>query len=439
MTGEGEQGGVEATALPNYVDYVQDLVGFELSPDNAKAVAGRSRSELAEMRERNLRIGLDAFTARVGTDLQKRGIDEVLPLWEGAPTPYERVPGVRGEYRPLLHGRIHQAADVFGGDAGYVFGEGDPEVRIAALKRYLLYAHRIVLADPLFYVNQYFGSDLDDLREQGRRALAGFLDFLYAIQPLVRNGIVSFYPQYEHGMITDPLQLFKDRDYDRWVRVGEGDAKEILLLEAGQPLVSELLFYCERFEADCCFDRADFERILAAMTRYGGELADRHAAVARDRVLGEERAALATLGVVSLPALDRLSIGDVVAVRAQAEGFDLWRDALGEGLRRIEGTADPETVKEAVAESLVRGGRAVDRQVKTSGLLETAKGPAQTLAIGALAGLTVGGPIGAVAGSGVSAVLTTLVKYAGGRADRHAAKALAAHYSVWEAEPGSGR
>jgi hypothetical protein len=432
VIGSGEQGKAVAPPLPNYIDYVQALIGCDLRSDNASTVEGMSRSELADMREQNLHAGMDAFTAQVGFSGQGRELAEILPLWEGAPTPYERVTGVRGEFRPLLHGRIHTAAAVFGGNAGYVFREGGSDARVAALKRYLLYAHRVVLPDPLFYVNQYFGADFDDLRERSRRALIGFLDFLYAIRTLVRSEIVSFYPQYEHGGVTEPTHLFRDRDYDDWVEAGEADADEKLLLEAGQPLISELLFFCQRFEADCSFDRSDFESILAAMTSYGGVLSDRHAAVARDRVLGEERAALETLGTVSLPGLDHLPIDEIVAVRAQAEGFDCWRDALGEGLRRIEGSVAPEAVREAVAETLARGGREVEREAKKSGLLETARGPAQTLAIGAVGGFAVGGPLGALAGSGISAVLTTLVEYVGGRADRRTANALAAHYSVWE-------
>jgi hypothetical protein len=248
VAGSGDQDKLAATPLPNYIDYVQGLVGCELRPDNASTVEGMSRAELADMRERNLQAGMESFTARVGFTRQGRGLTEILPVWVGAPTPYERVTGVRGEFRPLLHGRIHTAADVFGGDAGYVFSEGGAEARVAALKRYLLYAHRIVLPDPLFYVNQYFGSDLDELREQGRRSLVGFLDFLYPIRTLVRSGIVSFYPQYEHGAVTEPMQLFNDRDFDDWVEAGDADTDEKLLLEAGQPLVSELLFFCERFE-----------------------------------------------------------------------------------------------------------------------------------------------------------------------------------------------
>lgn len=248
----------------------------------------------------------------------------------------------------------------------------------------------------------------------------------------MRSGIVSFYPQYEHGSFTEPTQLFNDRDFDDWVKVSEADTNEKLLLGPGQPLVSELLFFCQRFETDCSFDNPDFEAILAGMARYGGVLSDRHAAVAGDRVRRHDRTALERLGAVSLPGLDDLPIGEIVAVRAQAEGFDCWRDALGEGLLRIDGNAAPEAIKDAVAESLLRGGREVEREVKESGLLKAAKGPSKNLAIGAVAGFAVGGPPGAVAGGGVSAVLTTLFDYVSGRGDRRAAKALAAHYSVWE-------
>ena len=433
VAGGGDQGRRKGASLPSYFDYVQDLVGHELRPDNARTIEGMSRADLANMRERNLQAGLEAFTAQVGFTRDGRGLTEILQLWNAAPTPYERASGVPGEFRPLLHGRIHKAADVFGGDAGYVFGEGGTGARVTALKRYLLYAHRIVLPDPLFYVNQYFGSDLDDLRELGRRSLVGFLDFLHTIRSLVRSGTVSFYPQYEHGGIVEPMPLFRDQGFDHWVETGDADADKRLLLEAGQPLVSELLFFCERFEADCSFDRVDFELILAAMARYGGVLPDRDAAVARDRVLDEQRAGLERLGTVSLPGLDELPINEILALRAQGEGFDRWRDALGQGLRRIEGDAAPEVVREAVVESLVRGGREVEREVKKSGLLAAAKGPTQTLAIGAVAGFAVGGPLGALAGTGISAVLTTLVDYVGGRANRREAKALAAHYSVWEA------
>ena len=120
----------------------------------------------------------------------------------------------------------------------------------------------------------------------------------------------------------------------------------------GQPRVSELLFFCERFEADCSFDRPQLEPILAAMTAFGGEL---QATQLRDRVLGKGRAALQALGSVALPGLDRLSMKQIVDVRSNAEGFHRWRAALSDGLRRIEGEAEPEEVAEAVREELALG------------------------------------------------------------------------------------
>lgn len=416
----------------NYVDYVEDLIGHPLVADNAATIGRMSRRQLGDVREKNLAAGWTVYEEHLSSGTpgdsegEPAGLDAMLDVWRNAPTPYERVAGVRGEFRPILHGRIHRAARVFGGDRGLAFREGDPEARLAALKRYLLYAHRIVLPDPLFYVNQYFVSE-PDLFEKSRSSLIGFLDFLHSIEALVKSGIVSFYPQYEHGR-GNPVESFKDNEFSRWVRAEDVGPEEEVLLRAGQAMITELLFFCGRFEADCSFDRPEFERVLAAMTAFGHDL---QAEQIRDRARKNDRAALERLGSVALPGLEHLSMKDVVAVRTKAEGFDRWRDALGEGLRQIEGEAEPEQIEGAVRDTLARGCRQVEEEVESSGFFATARRPTQSLTIGAITGMIFGGPAGALLGASASTAMTVLVEYLGGFGERKSTRALRAHYSVW--------
>jgi len=194
-------------------------------------------------------------------------------------------------------------------------------------------------------------------------------------------------------------------------------------------MLSQLLFACARFEADCSFDQAVYEQVLATMIEFGCELDPNQV---RDWIKQQERLSLRALGGVSLPGLKRLSMADIAAVRRNSDGFEGWRASLSEGLNWLEVDAASDQMVTAVQESLAQGKEKVEREIGSTGLSEALRGPAQNFGIGTVATVAAGGELSLVVG-GTSAAMTALAEFFRGRKKRKSAKALRAYYSILDA------
>ena len=219
--------------------------------------------------------------------------------------------------------------------------------------------------------------------------------------------------------------MFHDETYLEWADKRFRESEQWGAMRAGQAKISQLLFSCTRFGADCSFDRAVYEQILAAMVEFGCQLDPN---LVKDRIKREERLSMSALGRVSLPGLDRLKMKDIVAVRRNADGFEAWRDSLSQGLTRLEGDVSPDEMASAVDESLARGREQVRREVNAT-WLDIGQGAAQDFVIGTVAAIPVGGPFSPAVG-GVSAVIAAFFEFFKGAKKRKAGKALRAYYSI---------
>lgn len=415
----------------NYYDYVQALLGTSIENLNEELVRRMSRSQLAKFREDYLKNYYElrnCYQRRRPHDESASG-HLVVKAFRDAPTPYDR--GVRkpGEFRPLIHGVVHNSAEMFGGNGLSSWESAGQADRLRVLKRYLLYSHRVILPDPLFYMNQFLNSSDEALFNRSRLALGTFLDFLYATRSLIVNGAIAFYPQYEHGVISP--YYFESSEFNDWMQSHPHSDEDLLIFEAGHPDIIQLLFLCERYGASCFIDRAVYERVLEKVLQWGQALGGTTLSATVDAVSEVDRAALSRLASLDLPELDRLSLQDVLNVRTQSDGFSRWRTSLREGLTRIDSEFVEQTaLKAAVADSLADGQAALETEIRKSSLLSAAREQSGKLIIGAIAGALTGGPWGTAAGV-AGAASTVLYDFFKSRTKRNAQRSLSQHYALW--------
>src|SRR5579883_2231511 len=174
----------------SYWEFVEGIIGREIRADNEKSLRRLSNEDLAAIRERYLE-GYYRFGESVKSNVKlitnrdpeseaissfsPAEIGSLLPRFASAPIPYSCPREKRGEMRPLFHGKFNRSADEFGGDSPFHWITSPNNRRLSLLKRYLIYAHRIVLPDPLFYINEAANPLFSD-PSRTRAALPNYLD-----------------------------------------------------------------------------------------------------------------------------------------------------------------------------------------------------------------------------------------------------------------------
>jgi hypothetical protein len=365
-------------------------------------------------------------------DLDAPAID--INKLKSAPSPYQRASMREGEFAPILHGRIHDTAYLFGGDEGHPWESPHNLARVGRLKQYLLYAHRIILPDPIWYICQYFAfkdRKDDEYVARSRAALTNYLDFLYLIRDLIQTDIVSFYPQYEHTGGGFPQEIFEDQRFIEWFNTQTDSKSDIPVARLIHNRILELLFYCIRYDASCTIDNPRLKPVLESVLEFGQALGGRHIETKVDSVARKERNALKSLVTLPLPTAEKLELKEIIAVRREGDGFQRWRSYLQEGLLRIESKGlDSSALQKAVRESLAHGKQALEREFGQSSLLSKIKDDVGTFTVGAMAGWIVGDPSGGLATGAVSVGLNILKDFFVKRKDRESRKALLKHYTL---------
>ena len=195
----------------------------------------------------------------------------------------------------------------------------------------------------------------------------------------------------------------------------------------------EVLFACSRFGASCSIDTEALEFILSKLLEFGHAWDGGTGKAKPDTKRQSEEKALRRLAVVSLEKFDKLSIAEIARVRQDSEGFHQWRQALEEGLLRIEsGDADATTLEIAVRDSLTSGEAAVNKAVQKSSLLSKAKEAGGSFILGAMGSILAGSTTqtGLEAGA-ATAALKVLWEFFHGNKARNTQRALMKHYSLW--------
>jgi len=240
----------------NYYEHVEYLLGQRIKKDNRRLIEEMPLQNLYDLREK-YHEGYKSFNEYMS---RIRLIDHLatdINKLKNAPSPYQRASTHEGEFAPILHGKIHDSAYLFGGDQFHPWESPGNPARVARLKQYLLYAHRVILPDPLWYLCQFFAFrdyKNDEYVTRSRIALTNYLDFLYSIRVLIQTDIVSFYPQYEHTSGGFPRDIFKDERFIEWLQTQSDNDGGTIVAKYGYPKILELLFYCVRYNASCTID-----------------------------------------------------------------------------------------------------------------------------------------------------------------------------------------
>jgi hypothetical protein len=435
-----------------YIDYVEYLLGERIDENTPTKVRQLSVSRLAEFRE-GYHVARQQFKSHVDASITQGNTKQVLEGLITAPMPYESVEGEHYEFRPILHGRITDAAETFGGDEGHPWESEDDSKRLDRLKRYLLYAHRIVLPDPIWYIMQYLrrpkeyskGQSTDnEFVTKSRTALGNFLNFLYTVRKLIERGVIAFYPQYEHGAAGFPQKYFEDPRFCEWYRKSKPrTSSEILACQDGHQLVTELLFYGVRNNASCVLDNPRLVPVFDALLEYGDSGLTELTASIENPAIAKKRAVLQRMADLKLPTLEKLSIDDIVSARVDSVGFNEWRRSLQDAIREIESSQQNESaVQHAVADALSDGRRKLEREIEKSSFWAKAKDQTAKLvlgsaSVGAATQLLLTGTFAATAGAAVAtaagcAGLVILKEWFSERKTRLANAALMRHYAIWD-------
>jgi hypothetical protein len=412
----------------NYVKFIESC-GFRLGPDIAKQVDAAPLRKLQEFRESYLAL-IDVFRRETGLRTALEGPRGPLPTSgdEGAGIVFTCPEAKVAEYRPIFHGRLlHTGETMLGGDSAAAFNNLALESRLHRIKSQLLYAHSIVVSDSLLYINAFFDKhSADFLAEQGRQQLRNYLTLITALRPLIKRNVIIFYPQYEHGNLGfGSHDEFDNEEFEIWLKQQEShlSVEDYMRIEVGYSLVNEMLFFASRYDATLYFPKEIYGQPFEYLTRFAGKVAR------KDRK--DDSLIQWALAQVELPGLASLPIKDIVSIRRNEETFEDWRSLLRDAIRKIE---DPDATSPAALVSEVQaiiaeGQKTVEKTVKKSRLLSSAKKPVGAFTLSGLSYLAATGhfdPHVAAASAGLS----FLWGYVTGSSKRKAKRSLKTHFAT---------
>ena len=294
----------------------------------------------------------------------------------------------------------------------------------------------------MFYICQFFAHSDSIFIDDSKQQLIGFLDFLYEIKKLVKMNVVLFYPQYEHSEHGFSRSTFVDKDYAEWLNINAstldknaiypGDKPDYanVIFSYEQSQISQLMFFCNRYNASLYFDNHKHELLMNTYLKYA-YLSSSHINLrTNDKIHEKERRILERLIDIPLPNLSKLSLNDIASVRTNCDSFNDWRKCLGEGIDRIESGNDYKQIKQALIRTLVPKKEKLEQEIKNSNILSSAKTNLSNFGVVALAGVVAGDPTGGLATGTATTGITVLKEFLCGYKNRSSNKSLLKHYTV---------
>jgi hypothetical protein len=419
------------TSLKPYVRWLEEILDFELTP---AAVANVRRFSPAQFKQALERAQKSFFGIWAPSEHDPE-------KFFTRPFIYQATDRRPGEYRPLLHPSFHSSADPV-----IHIRAWDESARTVAsnLGLYLLYAHRVVIPEPLHTLLLH--CDMEFRRKESIERLVHFLEFVDLVRPLIDAGVVEFYPNeetYEYAATE------KDEVFLQWVQQQRFDAAARLAYEGSHVHILRLLRFCTRYDATVSiedrfvgegygFRHLRNEDALIQYLKHGrhtvapdhGErdLANRTLTELPDfRVLGT----VLSSDVLSTAALD---VDDILALRGQSSAFDEWRTNLLGAIRFVEERlpdVGPDAMRSQVAERLAPAEARIKREAASSSSLISIRDRGISFAIGAVAGFLTGGTAAALPAGALALGGNATWDWLKGRGKQRERRALLNHYALW--------
>ncbi|WP_437929801.1 hypothetical protein WMF37_11285 [Sorangium sp. So ce291] len=256
----------------------------------------------------------------------RRRLVELHHSYKEFTTAFRLPPKKNAELRPFIN---HAASEGLGLNALYLDPRFSPTSTRAdsLIKHHLLYAHSVVLHDPLPYHLDFFedeGAHHSDVN--ARKRLANYLAFLMNLRPLIEANVLLFaddhpykLPWLERNRHWPPYKHLVASKFAGRTAASLRDLEGMLTtLVASELHEGQLDIYVE--------DVASLQHFAGAITLAPDQL----------RPHPQEIHVLDRLLKTDVPSISDLSLGDVVSIRKSEEAFDRWRRAMGRAISRIE-------------------------------------------------------------------------------------------------------
>jgi len=341
----------------------------------------------------------------------KPTIDDLLDQDPGYLVPPAAAKSVR-----FVVGPLDADADVFMQRRAFVDNSpGDAERRMTTLKKYLLYAHEVIVPDPLVSILQYFHRDsTQEQAAASRRALSAYFAMLSQLRPLVQSDIVGFYPEWE------VMPMREQRLLSALPASAETEPSDYpgLLLHVAMTI---------RYRGLLSLPDPESESSLLKIAFAPSHSRPEHATTggADDRA----KVTLQRLASANLPDLSSLPLSDIVTIRRDSEAFDSWRTTLAAAVAELH-NGDDDGVRRA--EAVLQEGTTRLRASRTTHELESvARSRGVSFALGIVRSLFSSSPLTKAPLAALQGVGAILYEYAKRRPQRSAHDASEAHYAVW--------
>lgn len=297
------------------------------------------------------------------------------------------------------------------------------------IKKLLLYYHRIVLPCGFSYICDYYTRGGEPTYERDKIAFINYLRLYAKLRELIQKGIVIFLPEIPsffpaRDAVADLPQL------DNW-SVFNDDGPVLIL----RNIIEQSLWVGKEFGLDL------FLPSKGAITFF-----NKYSEVCR-KALPESRVVDASVGELllncKLPAVDFLSLEDMICVREGSDSFLAWRSSLRSVLERmysdqLHGTFNEAELRRLAFEEFAAARIAVNKEISKSSFLSLTKDSGvRTVGIGVLTRLLTemaapgAGLITATATAGFT-FLWDYTRWKFKATERKQLGAIKSHYAVWE-------
>jgi len=339
------------------------------------------------------------------------------------------------EVFPYIHPGWHVAHKVGGYFADLSNDKSIKDVE-NQIKKLLLFYHKLALPSGFEYYSDYYRLGNGEPPIQVRDAFINHLRLYAKLRKLISKEIVFFIPEVP--------SFFPARDAVKKIRLPEEWEKKLDEI-FGEVTTWDLH---ERIEQSLWIGKK-FNLDLFLPGKEAISFFDDYSQLIKCQIPSSRTLEAAAGNLIldcQLPAIDKLTVDDIIAVRDGSDAFKSWRASLREVLESsyddlLKGSFDPDELHRLADEKFASSRNAIESDIKKSSVLGLAKTGFRSIGIGLMTGVVtasiMANPLTVFTSSAASAGVTFLWDYVGALLNRSKNMknvALKAHYAVWNSK-----